>query len=32
VKKAAEHAKTAHGISQITPELAKKVKVAIRTT
>jgi predicted small metal-binding protein len=27
---AAEHAKTAHGMSEITPELAQKVKAAIR--
>ena len=30
MKKAAEHAKTAHGIDKITPELAQKVKAAIR--
>ena len=28
--KAAEHAKTAHGIQQVTPELAAKVKGAIK--
>ena len=28
--KAAEHAKTAHGLQQITPELASKVRSAIR--
>jgi len=31
MKKAAEHAKTAHGVDKITPDLAKKVKAAIRT-
>jgi predicted small metal-binding protein len=30
MKKAAEHAKTAHGIDNITPELAQKVKAAIK--
>jgi len=30
MKKAAEHAKTAHGIDKITPELAQKVKAAIK--
>ena len=30
MKKAAEHAKTAHGIQNITPELAQKVKAAIK--
>ena len=30
MKKAAEHAKTAHGMAKITPELAQKVKAAIR--
>ncbi len=30
MKKAAEHAKTAHGIDKITPDLAQKVKAAIR--
>ena len=30
MKKAAEHAKTAHGMDKITPELAQKVKAAIR--
>ena len=30
MKKAAEHAKTAHGMDKITPELAEKVKAAIR--
>jgi predicted small metal-binding protein len=28
--KAAEHAKTAHGLQQIPPELASKVRFAIR--
>jgi predicted small metal-binding protein len=28
--KAAEHAKTAHGIQQVTPELVAKVKGAIK--
>ena len=28
--KCAEHAKTAHGMSEITPELATKVREAIR--
>ena len=28
--KAAEHAKTAHGVQQIPPELASKVRSAIR--
>lgn len=28
--KAAEHAKTAHGLSTISPELAKKVQAAIK--
>jgi predicted small metal-binding protein len=28
--KAAEHAKTAHGLQQIPPELANKVRAAIR--
>jgi predicted small metal-binding protein len=28
--KAAEHAKTAHGVQQIPPELASKVRAAIR--
>jgi predicted small metal-binding protein len=31
MKKAAEHAKTAHGMDKITPEMAQKVKAAIRT-
>ena len=31
MKKAAEHAKTAHGMDKITPELAQKVKAAIRS-
>lgn len=30
MKKAAEHAKTAHGMNNITPELAQKVKAAIK--
>jgi predicted small metal-binding protein len=30
MKKAAEHAKTAHGIDKITSELAQKVKAAIK--
>jgi predicted small metal-binding protein len=30
MQKAAEHAKTAHGIDNITPELAQKVKAAIK--
>jgi predicted small metal-binding protein len=30
LKKAAEHAKTTHGIDNITPELAQKVKAAIK--
>jgi predicted small metal-binding protein len=30
MKKAAEHAKSAHGIDNITPELAQKVKAAIK--
>jgi predicted small metal-binding protein len=30
MKKAAEHAKKSHGIEQITPELAAKVKGAIK--
>ena len=30
MKKAAEHAKMAHGMDKITPELAEKVKAAIR--
>jgi predicted small metal-binding protein len=30
MKKAAEHAKAAHGIDNITPELAQKVKAAIK--
>lgn len=30
MRKAAEHAKTAHGINNITPELAGKVKAAIK--
>jgi predicted small metal-binding protein len=31
MKKAAEHAKTAHGIKDITPEIAAKVKSVMRT-
>ncbi len=30
MNKAAEHAKTAHGLAQVTPELAGKVRGAIR--
>jgi len=30
MKKVAEHAKKAHGMSKIPPELAKKVKAAIK--
>ena len=30
MKKGAEHAKTAHGMSAIPPDLAKKVQVAIK--
>jgi predicted small metal-binding protein len=30
MKKAAEHAKTAHGLNNMTPELAKVVKTAIK--
>ena len=30
MKKAAEHAKTSHGMDKITPEMAQKVKAAIR--
>jgi predicted small metal-binding protein len=30
MKEAAEHAKSAHGIDSITPELAQKVKAAIK--
>jgi len=30
VAKAAEHAKSAHGLQQITPELASKVRSAIK--
>jgi len=30
MKKAAEHAQKAHGIQQVTPELAAKVKRAIK--
>ena len=32
MKKVAEHAKTVHGISEISPEMAKKVKAAIKET
>jgi predicted small metal-binding protein len=32
LKKAAEHAKSAHGVDKIPPEMAEKVKSAIRTT
>ncbi len=32
MEKGAVHAKEAHGIEEITPELAEKVKAAIRTT
>ena len=31
MKKAAEHARRDHGIQEITPELAGKVRAAIRT-
>jgi predicted small metal-binding protein len=31
MKKAAEHARTAHGIKDITPEIAAKVKSVMRT-
>jgi predicted small metal-binding protein len=31
MKQAAEHAKSAHGIVKITPELAQKVKAAIKS-
>lgn len=31
MKRAAEHAKTAHGIKDITPEIAAKVKSVMRT-
>jgi len=30
MKKVAEHAKTVHGISKISPDMAKKVKAAIK--
>ena len=30
LKQTAEHARTAHGVKEITPELAAKVKAAIR--
>lgn len=30
MRKVAEHAKTVHGISEISPELAAKVKAAIK--
>ena len=30
MKKAAEHAKAVHGMDKITPEMAQKVKAAIR--
>jgi predicted small metal-binding protein len=30
MKKAAEHTKTAHGMDKITPELAQKVRAAIK--
>jgi predicted small metal-binding protein len=31
LRKAAEHAKTAHGMQEIPPDVAQKVKGAIRT-
>ena len=31
MRKAAEHARSAHGIREITPEIAAKVKSAMRT-
>jgi predicted small metal-binding protein len=31
VQKAAAHAKHQHGVAEVTPELAKKVKAAIRS-
>jgi predicted small metal-binding protein len=31
MKRAAEHAKTVHGIKDITPEIAAKVKSVMRT-
>jgi predicted small metal-binding protein len=31
VKEAAEHARHAHGVKEVTPELAAKVKAAIRS-
>ena len=31
VKKVVDHAKHSHGVSQVTPELADKVKAAIKT-
>jgi len=30
MKKVAEHAKTVHGMTKISPEMAKKVKAAIK--
>jgi predicted small metal-binding protein len=32
IKLAAEHAAAAHGVKEITPEILKKVKAAIRET
>ena len=32
VRKAAQHAKERHNVKEITPDLAKKVKAAIKTT
>jgi predicted small metal-binding protein len=31
MKKVADHAATAHGLTEVTPELAAKVKTAIKT-
>jgi predicted small metal-binding protein len=31
MKKVAEHAAAAHGLTEVTPELAAKVKLAIKT-
>lgn len=31
LKEAAEHARQAHGVKEVTPELAAKVKAAIRS-
>ena len=32
MRKAAQHAKEKHNVKEITPDLAKKVKAAIKTT